>query len=115
MGAGNSTRGCASDRRVVVRSVVDFGGVGVGVSGTHGGAVARRQPGHRGARLASARLIGGRIQRRWGQVVPGAAWGGRSQERKNPKHPRTTSANIPLEPTRPASDRGACLTAQRAR
>ena len=64
MGAGDSTRWCASDRLVVVRRVVDLGGVGVAASGTHGGAVARPQPGDRGARHASARLIGRRIQRR---------------------------------------------------
>ena len=106
MGSGDSTRRCASDRLVVVRSVVDFGGVGVAVSGTHGGAVARPQPGHRGARHASARLIGRRIQRRRCRVVPVAAFGGQSQC-------RMTYANIPLEPTRPASDSCAGLTAQR--
>ena len=73
MGSGNSTRWCASDRLVVVRSLVDLGGVGVAASGTHGGAVARPQPGHRGARHASARLIGRRIQRR---PVSGGAGGG---------------------------------------
>ncbi len=92
MGSGDSTRGRASERLVVVRSIVDLGGVGVAASGTHGGAGARPQPGDRGARHASARLIGRRIQRRWGQVVPGAAWGGRSQERKNPN----TRERLPL-------------------
>ncbi len=92
MGAGNSTRWCASDRLVVVRSIVDLGGVGVAASSTHGGAGARPQPGHRGARHASARLIGRRIQRGCCLVVPVAAWGGRSQERKNPN----TSERLPL-------------------
>ena len=35
---------------------VDPGGVGVAASGTHGGAVARPQPGDRGARRISARV-----------------------------------------------------------
>lgn len=100
--------GCTSDRLVVGRSVVDLGVVGVAASGTHGGAVVRHQPRHRGARAASARLIGRRIQRRRCRVVPVAAWGRQSQE-------PMTYANIPLEPTRPASDPCVGLTAQRPR
>ena len=108
MGSGHSTRWCASDRLVAARNSVDLGGVGVAASGTHGGAGARPKPGDRCARHASARLIGRRIQRRRCRVVPVAACGGRSQR-------RMTYANIPLEPTRPASDSRAGLTAQRAR
>jgi hypothetical protein len=73
MGSGNSTRRCASDLLVVVRRVVDLGVVGSAASGTHGGAVARPQPGHCGVRHSSARLIGRRIQRR---AVSGRAGGG---------------------------------------
>ena len=106
MGSSNSTRLRASDRLVAIRSVVELGVVGVAASGTHGGAVARPQPGYRGARHVSARLTGRRIQQRAVSVVPVAASGGPSQE-------PMTYANIPLEPTRPASDSRAGLTAQR--
>ena len=84
MGSGQHDRLVHDDRLVVVRSVVDLGVVGVAASGTHDGAVVRPQPGHRGVRHASARLTGRRIQRRRCRVVPVAACGGRSQERKNP-------------------------------
>ena len=108
LACGDSRRRCASDRLVVGRSVVKLGVVGVAASGPHGGAVARPQPGHRGARQVSARSIGRRIQRR---AVSGRAGG--SLRRAVPR--AMTYANIPLEPTRPASDLCAGLTAQRPR
>ena len=85
MGSGHSTRWCASDRLVAARNIVDLGGVGVAVSGTRGAARSRGVSlGTMALDTLRRALIGRQIQRRWGQVVPGAAWGGRSQERKNP-------------------------------
>ncbi len=113
MGSGDSTRRCASDRLVAVGSVISFGGVGVAVSGTHGGAVARPQPGDRGARHASARLDRSADPAAVGSGRAGGGLGWAVPRAKEPEHPRMTSANIPLEPTRPASDSCAGLTAQR--
>ena len=107
MGAGHSTRGCASDRLEVVRGVFDLGGVGVAASGTHRrrGREASAWGPWRSPRLGARWSVGESSGERC-RVVPVAAFRGQSQR-------RMTYAHIPLEPTRPASDSRAGLTAQR--
>ena len=93
---------------MVVRGVVEFGGVGAAGGGTC-------PVMHRGselARTAGAPLIGPGIQRRH---ASSGARRGPVRADEEPEQERTTCANLPLEPIRRTAIVVVRLTAQRAR